>query len=79
MEETKDLEIICSDCGKTFTLEAGEIHFYESKGLALPKRCAECRKARKLQAQNQGETEKREEPKKSLEDMMRAAGIDVTL
>lgn len=74
MEEKK--EITCISCGKIFVLEPGEIQFYESKGLALPKRCAECRRARKLQAQN--DAEKKEEPKKSLEDMMRAAGIEVS-
>ena len=33
----------CKDCGKEFELTQGEIEFYESKGLELPKRCKECR------------------------------------
>lgn len=33
----------CVDCGKEFTLTEGEIKFYKSKGLQLPKRCKECR------------------------------------
>lgn len=38
---------VCKDCGKEFEIEDGEIEFYESKGLSLPKRCADCREKRK--------------------------------
>ena len=34
----------CKQCGKKFNLTEGEIEFYKSKGLSLPKRCKECRK-----------------------------------
>lgn len=34
---------ICKDCGKEFELSSGEIEFYNSKNLTLPKRCKECR------------------------------------
>lgn len=34
---------ICKDCGKEFELSYGEIQFYNSKNLELPKRCKECR------------------------------------
>ena len=34
----------CKQCGKSFVLTDGEIEFYKSKGLNLPKRCKECRK-----------------------------------
>ena len=33
----------CKDCGKEFELSYGEIQFYKSKNLELPKRCKECR------------------------------------
>lgn len=33
----------CSQCGKEFTLTEGEVEFYNSKNLHLPKRCKECR------------------------------------
>lgn len=33
----------CKDCGKDFELSQGEINFYKSKNLNLPKRCKECR------------------------------------
>ena len=34
---------ICKDCGKEFELSSGEIQFYKSKNLTLPKRCKDCR------------------------------------
>lgn len=37
----------CVQCGKDFKLTESEIHFYESKGLAIPKRCEACRKQNK--------------------------------
>jgi len=37
-----------SDCGQEFTFTAGEQEFYSSRGLQNePKRCPECRRARK--------------------------------
>lgn len=37
----------CRDCGKIFEITRAERIFFESRGLALPKRCPACRKARK--------------------------------
>ena len=65
----------CKDCGKEFTITASEQEFYESKELALPKRCADCRKARKMQTQDGAKIQNQEKPKQSLEEMMRSAGI----
>ena len=42
-----DIEIICKDCGKSFTWLAGEQEFYKSKGLQPPGRCRPCRQAKK--------------------------------
>jgi hypothetical protein len=43
-----DKSITCIDCGTTFNFSAREQEFYASKGLSNePKRCAECRKAKK--------------------------------
>ena len=40
----------CSDCGVTFTHSAEDQEFYQSKGYTNePKRCPECRQARKTQ------------------------------
>ena len=46
--EDKSLE--CFDCGATFTFGAEEQEFFQSKGYQNePKRCPECRQARKAQ------------------------------
>ncbi len=34
----------CKQCGREFILTEGEIEFYKSKNLNLPKRCKDCRK-----------------------------------
>ena len=44
--QEKSLE--CSDCGATFTFSVEEQEFFQSKGYVNePKRCPECRQARK--------------------------------
>ncbi len=44
--EEKSLQ--CADCGATFTFTVEEQEFFQSKGyLNEPKRCPECRQARK--------------------------------
>jgi NAD-dependent SIR2 family protein deacetylase len=43
-----DKSIQCSACGTTFTFSAGEQQFFASKGLTNePRRCPQCRKAKK--------------------------------
>lgn len=39
----------CKQCGKDFELSDSEIKFYKDKGLSLPKRCEDCRKANRAQ------------------------------
>ncbi|MBQ9478827.1 MAG: zinc-ribbon domain containing protein [Selenomonadaceae bacterium] len=34
---------VCQSCGESFELTNGEISFYRSRGLELPKRCPKCR------------------------------------
>ena len=44
----QDKSLQCSDCGDTFTFSAEEQEFFESRGYTNePKRCPECRQARK--------------------------------
>jgi len=46
----QDKSLQCSDCGQQFTFSAGEQEFYSSRGLQNePKRCPQCRRARKAQ------------------------------
>jgi len=48
----QDKPIQCSDCGATFTHSAEDQEFYQSKGYTNePKRCPECRRARKSERQ----------------------------
>ena len=37
----------CKDCGEEFYLTYSEMNFYSDRGLALPKRCKQCRDKRK--------------------------------
>ena len=44
----QDETLICEDCGKEFVFTVGEQEFFAEKGLTnKPKRCPECRKARR--------------------------------
>ncbi len=48
-----DKTLVCEDCGKEFIFTEGEQEFYKEKGFENePKRCPDCRKARKHQRQN---------------------------
>jgi len=44
----KDKTLECSDCGNSFTFSIEDQEFFQSKGYTNePKRCPECRQARK--------------------------------
>ena len=46
----KDKTLECSDCGSEFTFSVEDQEFFQSKGYTNePKRCPECRQARKAQ------------------------------
>ncbi len=46
----EDKTLTCSDCGATFTFSAEDQEFFQSKGYTNePKRCPECRQARKAE------------------------------
>ena len=45
-----DKDLVCVDCGAAFTFTVGEQEFFASRGYTNePKRCTECRGARKNQ------------------------------
>ncbi|MDD4859645.1 MAG: zinc-ribbon domain containing protein [Dehalococcoidales bacterium] len=51
----QDKTIQCSDCGKTFTFSAEEQEQFQTRGYTNePKRCLECRQARKAQQNSNG-------------------------
>ena len=54
----EDKTLVCKDCGAEFVFTAGEQEFYAEKGLTnKPKRCQDCRKAKKQQKAYSAETE----------------------
>lgn len=49
----EDKSLKCIDCGTGFTFTSGEQEFFATKGYTNePKRCSECRKAKKLKTGN---------------------------
>jgi DNA-directed RNA polymerase subunit RPC12/RpoP len=50
-----DQELVCRDCGATFTFTAGEQAFFAEKQFTSPIRCKACRQARKA-AKDGGQT-----------------------
>lgn len=55
----------CRDCGNEFTIEADEAKWYEEKGYALPHRCSECRKKRRIERK-----ENRHKRRSALEEIV---------
>ncbi|MFT3774718.1 MAG: zinc-ribbon domain containing protein [Minicystis sp.] len=51
MENHRDEHIVCADCGADFLFSAGEAAVFQERGLAAPKRCKDCRRARKDRVQ----------------------------
>ena len=55
----EDIEVKCKDCGRPFTITAGEQEFFSSKigedgkPFQLPKRCPKCRLKKKQQKQRE--------------------------
>lgn len=69
--EKENVTVTCRECGDEFVITTSEQKFYEERELSLPKRCSECRAARKAAAN--ADYAKKEKPKQSLEDMMKDA------
>lgn len=56
MSEYNDQQLTCADCNRDFTWTAGEQEFFREKGFTNPpKRCKECRQAKKEQRGGGGE------------------------
>ena len=57
----EDKSLQCSDCNTTFTFTAEDQEFFKSKGYVNePKRCPECRQARKASSSQGGYRTSRE-------------------
>ena len=46
---TADRTLTCADCGQEFVFSASEQQFYTDRGFSDPRRCPDCRRARKAQ------------------------------
>jgi CxxC-x17-CxxC domain-containing protein len=44
---TADRTLTCADCGQEFVFSASEQQFYADRGFTDPRRCPNCRRARK--------------------------------
>jgi CxxC-x17-CxxC domain-containing protein len=51
MEEHRDEHLTCAECGAPFVFGADEAAVFAQRGLAPPKRCKDCRRARKARPQ----------------------------
>src|SRR5690349_14090434 len=47
-----DKTIVCRDCGTNFTFTEGEQEFFSSRGYTEPRRCPDCRAAKKASRGN---------------------------
>jgi len=55
MSQFEDQARTCADCGNEFVWTAGEQEFFHEKGFTEPpKRCKECRQARKIGRESRG-------------------------
>jgi CxxC-x17-CxxC domain-containing protein len=45
----EDKTLTCQDCGQPFTFAATDQEYFASKGYSEPKRCPDCRQARKAE------------------------------
>lgn len=50
----EDQIVVCADCQREFVWTAGEQEFFHEKGFTtLPKRCKDCRQAKRVQRGDQ--------------------------
>jgi CxxC-x17-CxxC domain-containing protein len=51
-----DRTLTCADCGQEFVFTASEQQFYTDRGFSDPRRCRNCRAARKAQMSSGGDS-----------------------
>lgn len=71
--------MICKDCGKEYNINPGEISFYESHKLSLPKRCPDCRKSREAAKKEIEQNKKWEEDERRLNSLLLSLPFHQTL
>jgi hypothetical protein len=55
----QDKELTCADCGGKFLHSAKDQEFFNEKGYQEPKRCKDCRQAKKAQRGDEGRNSRR--------------------
>ena len=50
----EDQQLMCSDCGQSFTFSADDQAFFRERGYSTPKRCKLCRQAKKQEQSGGG-------------------------
>ncbi|MFZ0395433.1 MAG: CxxC-x17-CxxC domain-containing protein [Terracidiphilus sp.] len=50
----EDQQLMCSDCGQSFTFTAEDQEFFRDRGYSAPKRCKACRQAKKNEQSSGG-------------------------
>jgi CxxC-x17-CxxC domain-containing protein len=69
MSKFNDRALQCADCNRTFTFTAGEQEFYTERGYSEPRRCPDCRAARKTsRAGGDRPAERRSSPSRGYGD-----------
>jgi hypothetical protein len=51
--------LTCADCGRQFAFSAEDQRYFREKGFDPPKRCKECRAAKKAQRESGGRGDRR--------------------
>ena len=49
-----DQELMCSDCGQSFNFSTEDQAFFNERGYSTPKRCKQCRQAKKQEQSGSG-------------------------
>ena len=57
MSTYTDQHLTCADCGHDFVWSAKDQEFFAEKGFQPPRRCKDCRRAKKEQQRGGGERE----------------------
>ncbi len=65
-----EIQVICKDCQKEFTLSDAEQKYFLQNGLVLPKRCLACRRARKKSKRDEQKQKQWEEDEKELQTIL---------
>ena len=54
MSNYQEQTLTCADCGRDFSFSERDQEFYREKGFEPPKRCKDCRDAKKVQRGDAG-------------------------